>query len=150
MQCCSQMKNWTGIFWKLVMIALYCEMKPSREEGKTLIFFRMPCVCALKNASQSHQCLLLEHLWASCPLKYLGEKGDALIVSPYSKLLRNFSYLIETIPTYKWSVFQKCVFGCSLYPLYLFPAEIRFYLMIKLQNKHTENHFIHDTLKYTI
>lgn len=40
------MKNWTGIFWKLVMIALYCEMKPSREEGKTLIFFQdAVCLC---------------------------------------------------------------------------------------------------------
>lgn len=28
------------------MIALYCEMKPSREEGKTLIFFQdAVCLC---------------------------------------------------------------------------------------------------------
>lgn len=46
------------------MIALYCEMKPSREESKTLIFFflRMPCVCALKNASQYYHYLTLEQL----------------------------------------------------------------------------------------
>lgn len=66
---------------RLVTIALYCEMKPSREESKTLIFFRMPCVRALKDASQYHHYLILEQLWVSCLLKYLGEKDDAFIVS---------------------------------------------------------------------
>lgn len=129
------MKTRTGIFWRLVMIALCCEMKPSREESKTLIFFRMPCVCALKNASQYHHYLILEQLWVSCLLKYLGEKDDAFIVSPYPKLLRNFLKLIEIDPNLEMGCIPKCIFGCSLYPQMYFLTKVRFYLMIKLPGK---------------
>lgn len=47
----------------LIMIGLYCEMKLSREEGKTLISGGdAMCVCALKDASLYHQYFILEQL----------------------------------------------------------------------------------------
>lgn len=126
------------------MIALYCEMKPSREESKTLIFFsRMPCVCAPQNASQYHQCLILERLWAFWFLKYPGEKDDVFIVSPYRQLLRNFSYLIETDLNLQMGCVPKVRFLLFSFPGMHFPTEIRFYLIMKLPDKLNKKACIH-------
>lgn len=73
------------------MIAPYCEMKPSREDSKTLIFFQdAMCPCTKECfpiSSLSHSRATVSFLSFEVIRR---EKNDAFVVSPSPILLETF------------------------------------------------------------